>query len=185
MFVCLGMPYHLTKYFILYIWVWSRRCGCLVTWFCYQMIAKPGNKTSAPSWPDPYIKPYKLYISIPISLSLCNIWVSQWQCNVWFSQWQWSNPDGYWVKLANDKSQKSEQFVSYVQYSWTHCIVLWKMMKSWHRNTYMMTTKSLHSISTKGIPVSIKHAYIESGFISSDTRILMYHTWNITEDKVK
>ena len=31
------------------IWVRSRRCGCLVTWFCYQMIAKPGNKTAAPS----------------------------------------------------------------------------------------------------------------------------------------
>ena len=36
------------------IWVRSRRCGCLVTWFCYQMIAKPGNKTAAPPWPDPY-----------------------------------------------------------------------------------------------------------------------------------
>ena len=35
------------------IWVRTRRCGCLVTWFCYQMIAKPGNKTAAPSWPDP------------------------------------------------------------------------------------------------------------------------------------
>ena len=27
--------------------VTSRRCGCLVTWFCYQMIAKPGNETAA------------------------------------------------------------------------------------------------------------------------------------------
>ena len=39
----------------LYIWVRSRNCGCLVTWFCYQLIAKPGNKTAAVSWPDPYI----------------------------------------------------------------------------------------------------------------------------------
>ena len=38
-----------------YIWVRSRNCGCLVTWFCYQLIAKPGNKTATPSWPDPYI----------------------------------------------------------------------------------------------------------------------------------
>ena len=30
----------------------SRRCGCLVTWFCYQLIAKPGNKSAAPPWPD-------------------------------------------------------------------------------------------------------------------------------------
>ena len=29
--------------------------ACLFTWFCYQMIAKPGNKTAAPSWPDLYI----------------------------------------------------------------------------------------------------------------------------------
>ena len=36
------------------IWVRSRNCGCLVTWFCYQLIAKLGNKTAAVSWPDPY-----------------------------------------------------------------------------------------------------------------------------------
>ena len=36
------------------IWARSRRCGCLVTWFCYQLIAKPGNKTAAPPWLDPY-----------------------------------------------------------------------------------------------------------------------------------
>ena len=36
------------------IWVRSRMCGCLVTWFCYHLIAKPGNKTAAVPWPDPY-----------------------------------------------------------------------------------------------------------------------------------
>ena len=36
------------------IWVRSGNCRCLVTWFCYQLIAKPGNKTAAVSWPDPY-----------------------------------------------------------------------------------------------------------------------------------
>ena len=30
------------------------RCNCLVTWFCSQLIAKPGNKTVTPSWPDHY-----------------------------------------------------------------------------------------------------------------------------------
>ena len=30
----------------IYLWVRSRNCGCLVTWFCYQLIAKPGNKTA-------------------------------------------------------------------------------------------------------------------------------------------
>ena len=37
------------------IWVRSRNCDCLVTWFCYQLIAKPGNKTATVSWPDPYV----------------------------------------------------------------------------------------------------------------------------------
>ena len=44
----------------IYIWVRTRNCGCLVTWFCYQLIAKPDNKTAAILWPDPYyvIAPY-------------------------------------------------------------------------------------------------------------------------------
>ena len=40
------------------IWVRSWNCGCLVTWFCYQLIAKPGNKTAAVLWPDPYVEFY-------------------------------------------------------------------------------------------------------------------------------
>ena len=36
------------------IWVRPWRGTCLVTWFCYHLIAKPGDKTTAPSWPDPY-----------------------------------------------------------------------------------------------------------------------------------
>ena len=43
-----------------YIWVRSRNCGCLVTWFCYQLIAKPGNKTATVPWPDPYVVDGKL-----------------------------------------------------------------------------------------------------------------------------
>ena len=36
------------------IWVTSWRWCCLVTWFCYHLIAKPGNETAAPSCPDSY-----------------------------------------------------------------------------------------------------------------------------------
>ena len=36
------------------IWAGSRNCSCLVTWFCYQLIAKPGKKTAAVQLPDPY-----------------------------------------------------------------------------------------------------------------------------------
>ena len=38
----------------MFIWVRSQNCGCLVTWFCYQLIAKPGNKTATVLWPDPF-----------------------------------------------------------------------------------------------------------------------------------
>ena len=53
-FLCMyGMV--LCIFWYICIWVRSRRCGCLLTWFCCQMIAKPGNKTVTPSWPDPYL----------------------------------------------------------------------------------------------------------------------------------
>ena len=45
-----------------YIWVRSRNRGSLVTWFCYQMIAKPGNKIATVSWPEPYMKYIFMYI---------------------------------------------------------------------------------------------------------------------------
>ena len=48
----------LLLYLILYlsviIWFRSHSCGHLSTWFCYQLIAKPGNKTAAATWPGPY-----------------------------------------------------------------------------------------------------------------------------------
>ena len=44
-------------YMYVCIWVRSRNCGCLVTGFCYQLIAKPGNKTATVSWSDSYIIP--------------------------------------------------------------------------------------------------------------------------------
>ena len=48
--------------------VGSRRCGCLVTWFCYQLIAKPGNKTATPPWPNSLIFRY-----LTLSLSMRNL----------------------------------------------------------------------------------------------------------------
>ena len=78
------------------IWVKSWNCGCLVTWFCYQLIAKPGNKTAAVLWLDPYCI-YKCFVflvvggyigftpSVRLSVRLsrlpcplCNIYSSGW-----------------------------------------------------------------------------------------------------------
>ena len=55
------------------IWVRSRNCSCLVTWFCYQLIAKPGNKTATDPWPDPYKEtlPSMEILFICLSFSLC------------------------------------------------------------------------------------------------------------------
>ena len=50
------------------IWVRSRNCGCLVTWFCYQLIAKPGNKTATFPWPDPYLVVWQ---ATWLTISLC------------------------------------------------------------------------------------------------------------------
>ena len=56
-------------------WIWARswRCGSLVAWFCYQLIAKPGNKTFV-TWP--------IYFS-------CSIWY--WTIPVWLSQGRWGS----------------------------------------------------------------------------------------------
>ena len=45
-------------------WNLSWNCGCLVIWFCYQLIAKPDNKTAAVPWPDPYCFTYRKHIQI-------------------------------------------------------------------------------------------------------------------------
>ena len=69
-----------TLYVYIHIWVWSRNCSCLVTWFCYQLIAKPGNKTAAVSWPDPYIYSYiYIYINGLQQDNFARIYVPNWQ----------------------------------------------------------------------------------------------------------
>ena len=60
------------------IWVRSRKCGCLVTWFCYQLIAKSDNKTAAVSWPDPYTRLYTL-----TGNSIDCLWRQAMECPLW------------------------------------------------------------------------------------------------------
>ena len=55
------------------IWIRSLRCVCLVNWFCYQLIAKPGNKTDTLPWPDPlYCTQIKIHM-VMINYTACNI----------------------------------------------------------------------------------------------------------------
>ena len=71
-----------------YIWVRSRNCGCLVTWFCYQLIAKPGNKTATVPWPDPYYDANTLWYSITGTSSLVLFIFNCWCI---FKTAKWSN----------------------------------------------------------------------------------------------
>ena len=72
----------------------SQRWACLVIWFCYQIIAKPGNKTGTPlfkkrhtfvTWPiwTIYLNDYSWTLCGPlipyrIVSDLCRHWFRQW-----------------------------------------------------------------------------------------------------------
>ena len=73
------------QYFLSNIWVRSQNCGCLVTWFCYQLIAKPGNKTAAVSWPDPYVFENRL-----------------WYLYIWYVWYWWNSKlcEEFWIKIV-------------------------------------------------------------------------------------
>ena len=75
-----------------YIWVWSWRCGCLVAWFCCQLMARSG------SWPlclhDPthiillWFQSWKTLKQVKISIDahncnlFCSITIMYWLCTV-------------------------------------------------------------------------------------------------------
>ena len=48
------------------IWVESWKCGCIVTWFCYQLIAKPGNKRQ-PQYHDLIFLHFLSFLSIEMA----------------------------------------------------------------------------------------------------------------------
>ena len=59
---------------VLYMWVGSRNCGCLVAWFCYQFMAKPGSRTAAVPWPGPYV--FTVYMTHRLS-----VYILYWHTN--------------------------------------------------------------------------------------------------------
>ena len=59
---------------VLYMWVGSRNCGCLVAWFCYQFMAKPGGGTAAVPWPGPYV--FTVYMTHRLS-----VYILYWHTN--------------------------------------------------------------------------------------------------------
>ena len=73
------------------IWVRSRNCGCLVTWICYQLIAKPGNKTAAVPWPDPYLLQYVFCSQYWYFFFFSVEWLPGAFCNTDLQLWQASS----------------------------------------------------------------------------------------------
>ena len=98
------------------IWVRSRNCGCLVTWFCYQLIAKPGNKTATVPWPDPYgvvvfaVAVPSIFVdtwySFTYILHLCSIDIG---LVLGVLHHQWSNPEGYGQNQEINNDAKTQQ----------------------------------------------------------------------------
>ena len=83
------------------IWVRSWNCGCLVTWFCYQLIAKPGNKTASVSWPNPYVVIVSadgLCLSVPRQ---SGVW-----CDVYISNMDWPAADSHHSGSADGLAPK-------------------------------------------------------------------------------
>ena len=70
----------------LVIWIRSRNRGCLVTWFCYQLIAKWGNKTATVPWPDPFVKtPVSKLIWNKIGICFRDFWNQLYWKLFWYS----------------------------------------------------------------------------------------------------
>ena len=63
-YVINGVTGYVRESDIYIIWVRSQNCGCLVIWFCYQLITKPGNKTAIVPWPDPYTYTWRRHANI-------------------------------------------------------------------------------------------------------------------------
>ena len=63
-----GTPYHALLDTIMGSW-W---CGCLVTWFCYQLIAELGNKVAVPWWSDPWY--YYTFVALGHTVYM-NAWI--------------------------------------------------------------------------------------------------------------
>ena len=53
---------------VLYMWVRSCNCGCLVAWICYQLMAKPGSRAATVPWPDPYVSLVTVYMMHSLSV---------------------------------------------------------------------------------------------------------------------
>ena len=110
------------------IWVRSRNCGCLVTWFCYQLIAKPGNKTATVSWPDPYFVGHTVFCKLLRPLHLFTVPQNCYQITSTFTQcfrislW-YAVAEGL-TPISLTKLTNKTRFVNFLPYQHNHNNIL-------------------------------------------------------------
>ena len=89
--------------FVRWAFIWVRsQSSCLVTWFCYQLVAKPGNKTAAPSWRDSYIL-FKFVKSLIRHLGLAIGNVRWFSSTLWVSWEQKNSVNKIQLKILSAK----------------------------------------------------------------------------------
>ena len=110
------------------IWVRSRNCGCLVTWFCNQLIAKPGNKTAAVSWPDPIVF---CLVAMPGVYGTMSSFKADWmivKCTTWYQFHNYNFMILFWSNTWNYNiigEKETDQFrLSDAQMYWSSWLVL-------------------------------------------------------------
>ena len=93
-------------------------CGCIVAWFCYQLIAKPGNKTATVPWPDPYARGFNFrlfcYDFIINFTNWCDLFIhiqgiicfTDTRVITWLHQCQWRKPEGCGKKWSVSNYKK-------------------------------------------------------------------------------
>ena len=92
-------------------WVRSWRSGCLATWFCYQLIAKPGNKNAAPPWPDPYVETNEVCFSLNNTESW--IYSKHFFASCSTSIWRHYHHLEKWLSFGELNSQLNHNFNTY------------------------------------------------------------------------
>ena len=122
------------------IWVRSRNCSCLVTWFCYQLIAKPGNKTAAVSWPDPYIDFHRLLIML--------YWIhfrKYKNISYHFSKFRWLRKLIFFLMEDEDRGRFTNGFSIAIQIRWqfrftlTSILIQWSLQNCVHGTTAVLS----------------------------------------------
>ena len=95
----------------------SRNCGCLVSWFCYQLIAKPGNKTAAVSWPNPLngsVQNCSISIAKELEILRSCTKPSIWLCRSW-STWIQVTTCCSFVQANNKENIKALHYWPFVR----------------------------------------------------------------------